>query len=141
MKRIAALVSVAVVFGIAVGLASTQVLAGKEELAKGTVLQRVELAGVKGKEVVLALRELPPGKDSGRHTQSGTEVAYILEGSVTFEVQGKPPITLKTGDTFQTGPRQVHNVKNASTTAPAKALVFYITQKGKPLADISLPVK
>ena len=60
MKQTAALVSVAVVFGIAVGLVGTQVLAGKEELAKGTVLQKTELAGVKGKEAVLVLRELPP---------------------------------------------------------------------------------
>ena len=141
MKRTAVLVSVAVVFGIAVGLVGTQVLAGKEELAKGTVLQRTELAGVKGKEAVLALRELPPGKESGKHTQSGIEVAYILEGSVTFEVQGKPPVTLKQGDTFQTGPRQVHNVKNASTTAPSKVLVFYVTEKGKALGDISTPAK
>ena len=46
MKRTAALVSVAVVFGIAVGLVGTQVLAGKEELAKGTVLQKTELAEI-----------------------------------------------------------------------------------------------
>ena len=126
---------------ITVGVIGTQVLAGKEELAKGTVLQRAEVAGTKGKEVVLALRELPPGKESGKHLQPGTEVAYILEGSVTLEVQGKPPVTLKTGDTFQTGPRQVHNVKNASTTAPAKALVFYVVEKGKALGDISTPAK
>ncbi len=141
MKRTAALVSVAVVFGIAVGLVGTQVLAGKEELAKGTILQRAELAGAKGKEVVLVLRELPPGAESGKHYQSGNEVAYVLEGSVIVEVKGKSPVTLKPGDTFQTGPKQEHNVKNASKTALAKVLVFYITQKGKPLADISLPVK
>ena len=141
MKRTVALIGLALVIGIAVGLAAIQVLAAKEELAQGTVLRRAELAGAKGKEVVLARRELPPGKESGKHSQSGTEVAYILEGSVTFEVQGKPSVTLKAGDTFQTGPRQVHNVKNASTTAPAKSLVFYVVEKGKSLADISTPAK
>ena len=141
MKRTVVLVSVAVVFGIAVGLVGTQVLAGKEELAKGTILQRAELAGVKGKEAVLALRELPPGKESGKHTQSGTEVVYVLDGSMALEVQGKPPLTLKPGDSFQTGPRQVHNVKNASTTAPAKVIVFYVVEKGRALADFSTPAK
>lgn len=141
MKRTVVLISVALIIGMAIGVMGTQVLAGKEELAKGTILQRVELAGAKGKEAVLVLRELPPGKESGKHTQSGNEVAYILEGSVAFEVQGKPPVTLKAGDSFQTGPRQVHNVKNASTTAPVKVLVFYMVEKGKALSDFSTPAK
>jgi len=141
MKRTGVQVSLALVIGIAVGGIVMPVFSAEKELAEGKVLQRVEVAGVKGKEVVLVLREMPPGKESGKHTQSGTEVAYILEGSVTFEVQGKPASTLKAGDTFQTSPRQVHNVKNASTTAPAKALVFYVVEKGKALADISKPAK
>ena len=141
MRRTAFVLGVALAVGIAVGVLGTQVLGAKEELERGKVLQRAEVSGTKGKEVVLALRELPPGKESGKHIQPGTEVAYILEGSVTLEVQGKPPVTLKTGDTFQTGPRQVHNVKNASTTAPAKSLVFYVVDKGKALADISIPAK
>ncbi|MBF8261653.1 MAG: conserved exported protein of unknown function, partial [candidate division NC10 bacterium] len=65
MKRTPVLISLALGVGIAVGVIGTQVLAGKEELAKGTILQRVELAGAKGKEAVLVLRELPPGKESG----------------------------------------------------------------------------
>lgn len=141
MKRTVVLISVALIVGIAMGVMGTQVLAGKEELAQGTILQRAALAGAKGKEAVLVLRELPPGKESGKHSQSGTEIAYILEGSVIFEMQGKPPVTLKAGDSFQTGPRQVHNVKNASATAPVKSLVFYVVEKGKPLADFSTPAK
>jgi quercetin dioxygenase-like cupin family protein len=141
MKRTRFLLGMSLAVGIAVGVIGTQALAGKEELAKGTVVQRAELAGAKGKEVVLVLRELPPGAESGKHYQSGNEVAYVLEGSVIVEVKGKSPVTLKPGDTFQTGPKQEHNVKNASKTAPAKVLVFYVTEKGKPLADISLPVK
>ena len=141
MKRTVVLISVALIIGMAIGVMGTQVLAGKEELAKGTILQRVELAGAKGKDAVLVLRELPPGKESGKHSQTGTEMAYILEGSVTLEVQGKSPLTLKAGDSFQTGPRQVHNVKNASTTAPGKALAFYVVEKGKALADFSTPAK
>jgi len=141
MRRTALLISLALTAGIVVGVIGTQVLAAKEELASGKVLQRAELAGAKGKEAVLVLRELPPGKESGKHSQSGNEIAYILEGSVTFEVQGKAPVSLKAGDSFQTGPRQVHNVKNASATAAGKVLVFYVVEKGKALSDISTPAK
>ena len=141
MKRTAFVLGVSLVVAITVGVLGTQVLMAKEELAKGTELQRAGLAGKKGKEAVLVLRELSAGKESGKHYQSGIEVAYILEGSVTLEVQGKPPVSLKQGDSFQTDPRQVHNVKNASTTAPAKVIVFYVVEKGKALADISTPAK
>ena len=141
MKRTVVLISVALIIGLAIGVMGTQVLAGKEELAQGKELQRATLAGAKGKEAVLVLRELPPGKESGKHSQSGTEVAYILEGSVTLEVQGKSPLTLKAGDSFQTGSRQIHNVKNASATGAAKVIVFYVVEKGKALSDFSTPAK
>jgi quercetin dioxygenase-like cupin family protein len=141
MKRIALLTGLTIAVGIAAWLIGTRALHAESELAKGKVLQRTELAGATGKEAVLVFRQLPPGAASGKHFQTGNEVAYILEGSGILEVEGKPPVTLKAGETFQTGPRQIHNVKNASATAPMKALVFYIVSKGKALPDISVPVK
>jgi hypothetical protein len=37
-----------------------------------------------------------------KHTQSGTEIVYILDGSSTLEVADKPPQTLKAGEAFST---------------------------------------
>lgn len=71
MKRAVVLISVALIIGMAIGVMGTQVLAGKEELAMGKELQRTALTGAKGREVVLVLRELPPRKESGKHTQWG----------------------------------------------------------------------
>lgn len=141
MKRIQVLVSVLLMVGIAVGVLGSRMLSAQEQLRKGTILQRAELAGVKGKDAILVLRDLAPGAESGKHMQSGNEIVYILEGSVILEVQGKPPVTLKAGEAFQTKPGEVHNVKNASPTAPGKALAFYVAKKGAPLADLSIPVK
>jgi quercetin dioxygenase-like cupin family protein len=125
---------VALVVGIVVGVVGTRMLSAQQELAKGTGLQTAER--IKGKGAMLVLRELPPGAETGKHRQSGNEIGYVSE------VQGKPPVTLKVGDSFQTKPREVHNVKNASTTAPIKALVFYVTKKKDlPLSDISIPVE
>jgi quercetin dioxygenase-like cupin family protein len=84
---------------------------------------------------------VPPGGQSGKHTQSGNEIVYILDGSVILEVQGKPPATLKAGEAFTTVAGEVHNVKNASATAPAKALAFYIAKKGAGLEDLAVPAK
>jgi len=73
--------------------------------------------------------------------RSYVEIVYILEGSVTLEVQGKPSATLKAGEAFTTVANEVHNVKNASASAPGKALAFYIAKKGTRLEDLSLPAK
>ncbi len=58
-----------------------------------------------------------------------------------FEAQGKPAVTLKAGGSFTTVAGQVHNVKNASSSAPAKALAFYVAKQGTPLEDLSVPAK
>jgi quercetin dioxygenase-like cupin family protein len=126
--------------GVILGPLGFQLLA-QENLAKGTVLQRVDIAGSKGMEAVLVLRELPPGAESGRHTQSGTEIVYIQDGSVNVEISNQPSKTLTAGQAFSTTAGQVHNVKNASTSAPAKAIAFYIAKKGMQLEDLSKPAK
>jgi len=141
MKRIYVWVGVALMLGIVVGAFGIRMLSAQEPLKSGTILQRTELAALKGQEAILVLREIPAGGESGKHMQSGNEIVYILEGSVILEVQGQPPVTLNAGGTFQTNAGQVHNVKNASPTAPGKALAFYVAKKGTVLEDLSVPAK
>ena len=44
------------------------------------------------------------------------------------------PVTLTAGQTFSEGPGDVHVVsKNASSTAPARYVVFLVKDKGKPI--------
>jgi quercetin dioxygenase-like cupin family protein len=62
-----------------------------------TDLQRHDL-GVPGREVVQARVELDPGVAFGRHWHPGEEIVYVLEGSLEYQVEGKPPVTLKAGD-------------------------------------------
>jgi quercetin dioxygenase-like cupin family protein len=52
---------------------------------------------------------------------------------VTFELEGKPPMTLKAGESFFIPAGHVHSAKNTGT-GPAKVLSTYIVEKGKPLA-------
>ena len=140
MKRVHVLV-VVWVLGLALGLFGGRILNAQDPLKSGTVLQRAELTSAKGMEAILVLRELPPGGESGKHTQSGNEIVYILEGSVVLEVQGTAPKTLKAGEAFKTAAGEVHNVKNANANAPGKALAFYVAKKGTPLEGLSIPAK
>lgn len=78
--------------------------------------------------------------ESGKHTLGGNEIVYIQQGSVTLEVEGKAPVTLKAGEAF-TSAGEVHNVRNASKTAPVKALAFYVAKKGSRMEELAVPAK
>ena len=127
--------------GAAIGVAGGRLSSAQEALKEGTILQRADVAGAKGMEAILVERDLPAGQESGKHTQSGTEIVYIQDGSVIFEAAGQPAKTLTAGQAFSTVAGEVHNVKNASSTAPAKALAFYIAKKGAKVEDLSKPAK
>ncbi len=141
MKRIYCLLVISLTLGVVLGSIGSRSLNAQENLRAGKVLQRTELKGAPGWEAILVERNLPPGVESGKHTQSGNEIVYIQDGAITLEVQGKPPATIKAGEAFTTSAGEVHNVKNASTTTPAKALAFYVAKKGAHLEDLSVPAK
>ena len=99
---------------------------------KRTVLQQSD-ASVPGHEVVMAVAEFQPGASSGRHTHSGDEVGYILEGTVVIAQDGKPDVTLGPGKSFHIPAGTVHNATNSGSTG-ARVLATYLVEKGKPLA-------
>jgi quercetin dioxygenase-like cupin family protein len=99
---------------------------------KRVELQRHDLATPE-REAVLARGEFAPGAAVPRHTHPGDEVGYVLEGEVTIELDGKPPLKLKAGDSFFVPAGQVHFASNTGT-AVAAILSTYVVEKGKPLA-------
>lgn len=133
MRRPAVLLSVTFALGIAVGWFAVNGVSGYSEPVKRTVLLKTELAGTEGQEGVMWLIEIAPGAATGKHYHPGHEFVYVLEGVGHTEVQGKPEATVRAGEAVYLPPGQVHSTKNESATAPAKALVVYIGEKGRPL--------
>ena len=113
-------------------LIASMLLAQAPAAFKRTLLQQVDLS-VAGREAVTAVAELQPGAVAGRHTHPGEEVGYVLDGSVTVEIDGKPPMSLTAGKAFIIPAGAVHNAKNTGSGL-AKILATYIVEKGKPLA-------
>ena len=101
---------------------------------KRTDLQRHDL-GNTGREVIQVRVELAPGVAFGKHTHPGEEVIYILEGSLEYEVEGRPPITLEAGDVLFIPARAVHAARNPGKTNGAE-LATYVVEKGKPLLTL-----
>jgi quercetin dioxygenase-like cupin family protein len=96
-------------------------------------LQKHDLSA-EGREGVQVIAEIPSTVATGRHTHPGEEMGYVLEGTIQFEAEGKPPATLKAGDVFFVEAGRVHEAKNVGQGA-AKVLATYVVEKGKPLAS------
>jgi quercetin dioxygenase-like cupin family protein len=132
MKRTAVMLALTLAAGIVVGMIGNHVLNAQQTAATRTVLLKTDMAGLEGKEALVLTVEGGPGLIGGKHYHPGDEFVYVLEGSLVLEVEGKPPATLKAGDTFHIPPKVVHRGNNASTTAPYKVLVFGLFEKGQP---------
>lgn len=138
MKRTVLLIGVAFIVGLAAGIIADQIYSAQPDPVKRTALLKTDLEGIEGKEANMIMVEVAPGGATGKHFHPGHEIAYVLEGSATIEIEGKKPETVKRGSVVHLTPKQVHNVKNSSKSAPMKALVFGLYEKGQPIAT---PVK
>jgi quercetin dioxygenase-like cupin family protein len=99
-----------------------------------TSLMSKDLPESPGREILVITVEHPPGGSSPVHRHNAHAVVYVLEGSVVMQVKGGKEVTLTPGQTFYEGPGDVHVVdRNASSTKPAKFLVFLIKDKGAPV--------
>jgi len=138
MKRTLFVAVLALAAGILVGALGTQILNAQQPPFKRTMLLKTDMKGLEGKEGIVVLVEVAPGASLGKHYHNGYEFHYILEGSGVFDREGTAPVTVNPGATNYIPPEQVHDAKNTSATDPLKLLVFYVVEKGKPLA---VPVK
>ena len=115
-------------------------------VASGLALHvaRAQLAGVKrtdllqhdlsvpGREVVQSRVDFGPGVLAARHSHPGEEIVYVIEGLLEYQLEGRPPVTLKAGDALLIPPGTIHAVKNVGSGNAAE-LGTYFVEKGKPL--------
>jgi quercetin dioxygenase-like cupin family protein len=100
---------------------------------KVTPLMTKDLAGTAGNEAMMVTVEYAPGASSTEHRHNAYTFVYVLEGSVVMQVKGGKEVTLGPGQTFYESPEDIHTVsRNASSTKPARFLVFFVKQKGAP---------
>ena len=98
---------------------------------KRTDLQRHDLS-VPGREVIQVRVDFDPGYVAPRHTHFGEEVIYVIEGTLVYEVEGRPPTAYKAGDVLIVPAGAIHSVKNIGSGNGAE-LATYVVEKGKPL--------
>ena len=113
------------------GLALQAALGQQQAGVRRTELQRHDLS-VPGREVIQVRVELDPGVEFGSHWHPGEEIVNVLEGSLEYQVEGKPPVTLKAGDVLFIPARAIHSARNVGRDNGAE-LATYIVEKGKPI--------
>ena len=130
LKSIAAVLSVAAL-ALSLSVAAQQPAA--PAAIKRTPLQRVDVPGSPNMETITGIAEIMPNVNIGRHTHAGVETGYVIEGAITLLVDGKQPLALRPGDSYQVPVNAIHDAKSGESGA--KILAVYIVEKGKPLAS------
>jgi quercetin dioxygenase-like cupin family protein len=101
---------------------------------KRTDLQRHDLSAP-GREAVQVRVDFAPGAAFGRHRHPGEEIIYVIEGTLVYELDGRPPVMLTAGDVLFVPARTIHAAKNAGSVNAAE-LATYVVEKGKPLLEL-----
>jgi quercetin dioxygenase-like cupin family protein len=99
-----------------------------------TDLQRHDLSAP-GREAIQVRVDLAPGVAFGKHTHPGEEIIYVLEGTLEYQLEDKPPVTLKAGDVLFIPAGTVHSARNLGSVTGSE-LATYIVEKGKPLLTL-----
>jgi quercetin dioxygenase-like cupin family protein len=130
MPRIIAVAVLIAASGLALHVAPAQ-----QPEIKRTDALRHDL-GIPGQEVVQVRVDIPPGVLAARHSHPGVEIAYVLEGSLEYQFDGKPPVKLKAGEALFIPAGTIHSAKNIGSGNGAE-LATYIVEKGKPLVVVA----
>src|SRR5215213_4410323 len=104
---------------------------GQQPGVTRTDLQQHDLS-VPGREVFQARVDIPPGVLAPDHSHPGEEIVYVIEGLLEYELEDKPPVTLKAGEVLFVPAGTIHSAKNVGSVNAAE-LATYLVEKGKPL--------
>jgi quercetin dioxygenase-like cupin family protein len=130
-------IAAAVLFdGSGLALPQAQAQQPENQMAQPSGIGRTEVLrhdlGETGREVIQVRVDFAPGAAFGMHTHPGEEVAYVLEGLLEYQFEGRPPVTLRAGDSLFIPAGTPHAARNVGSVNAAE-LATYLVDKGKPL--------
>lgn len=100
---------------------------------KRTDLQRHDLS-ISGWEMIQVRVDFGLDAIAPAHKHPGEEIIYVLKGMLEYHIEGRPSITLKSGDVLFIPSGTPHSAKNVGKTI-ASELATYVVEKGKPLLE------
>jgi quercetin dioxygenase-like cupin family protein len=110
------------------GLSQAQQAPGPTRKIMGTDLQNLP-----GQETLIFTTDWAPGQSLRCHIHpDGHEFAYLIEGELTFTIQGVGEKVVKAGEVNYVAPGVPHYGRNASDKL-ARTLVVRVKDKSKPV--------
>jgi quercetin dioxygenase-like cupin family protein len=103
-------------------------------------LLKMLLPNTANQEVAVYEAEYEPGGMNPRHLHPAAITFHILAGTGVWQEEGKPPITLKAGDSLFVPAGTIHSHWNPSATERLRFLEFIVAEKDKG-RSISQPPK
>ena len=115
-------------------------LAGAQDSNARKEMQRADLSGAPGMEVISSIIEYKTGEVAERHFHHGLETAYVIQGSM-IQLPGKEPTMLETGAVVLNLRDIVHGGFKVIGEKPLRLFTAHIVDKGKPLYVPPIDVK
>jgi quercetin dioxygenase-like cupin family protein len=86
-------------------------------------------------EVRVLTATFQPGDKTLFHTHRVPVTVYVLEGAFTMQMEGREPVTVKSGQVMMMPPHVKMTGHNGSSTDPLRLVVFYVSDPGTPFLD------
>jgi quercetin dioxygenase-like cupin family protein len=87
-------------------------------------------------EISVLTATFKPGDKTVFHTHRFPVTVYVLEGTFTLELDGRPPLVAKTGESIVEPPNVQMTGYNRSTSDFTKVVIFYVGDPGTPFLDL-----
>jgi quercetin dioxygenase-like cupin family protein len=131
LRRQVAVVLAVFACGIGVGSLGARDVYAQPLAPTSVQILRSDLEGAPGQEIVITTTDWAPGQRLPLHFHpGGHEFAYVMEGALTFEVEGRGTKTVKAGEINHVLPGVPHFGRNDGA-AMARTLVVRIKDKDK----------
>jgi quercetin dioxygenase-like cupin family protein len=122
----------------AISLISSLAMGQEQGMVKPQLLLSEVVQGMpKGEkqEVRVLTASFKPGDKTLFHTHRFPVTVYVLEGAFTLEMEGREPVTVKSGHAI-TMPAQVKMTGfNRSNAEPLQLVIFNVSDPGTPYLD------
>ncbi|WP_229426996.1 cupin domain-containing protein [Massilia atriviolacea] len=83
------------------------------------------------REAIQVRVDFAPGASFPKHSHPGVEIAYVLSGTIEYDMNGKT-FRLQAGESLYIPAGAAHSARNVSTGVTAE-LATYLVEKNKPI--------
>ncbi len=109
----------------------TPILAEEQSGITHTALLKSALADTADQEVIVWDTVYAPGAINPRHRHPAAITFHVVSGMGVWQEDGKPPVTLRAGDSLFVPAGTVHTHWNPSKTDSLRFIEFIVAEKDK----------